>query len=104
MCKARDYVCLGSSGSEPWDVHITCVCGFDVLAIWECDGEWVRSNLFINDVRTVRDERAGCAGVAESRCGVRCIWPVFGEAVGFIVVFVIVFIIGSKCCIIIVMY
>lgn len=100
MCEARDYMCLGSSGSEPWDVHPACVRGFDLCAIWERNGDWMCGNLFINDVRTVRDEMAGCAGVAESRCGVRCMLVVVGEAVGFIVV--VVFLVVSKCCIIIV--
>ena len=78
MCEARNYVCLSSRGSEPWDVHITCVCGSDLFTIWECDGDWMCSDLFINDVRPLRDEMAGCAGVAESRCGVRCMRPVVG--------------------------
>lgn len=103
MCEARDYVCRGSSGSEPWDVHTTCVCGFDLLTIWERDGDWICGELFINDVRTIRDEMTGCAGVAERRRGVRCMWSVVGEAVGFIDVVVVACFVGSKRCIIIVM-
>ena len=87
MCQPWDNVRFGGFVAEPRNVNVACVCRFKRGSIWERDRNWVRVQLFVDDVGAVDNEVAGGAGVAECSSGVAAVlWRSLRGGVVFFVI------------------